>query len=101
MFYTINMPPAQLKDLDTVFAKFINGALILIGMISIIMIVVGGINYIGSGGDKGAAKARETITFAIAGLILAVSAWMILNIFGKFIGVDLGNFSVCFTANCS
>lgn len=95
-------PPAQLSSLNDVFATFLNGALVIIGILSVIMIVVGGISYIGSGGDKeGTAKAKNTITFAIIGLIVAISAWMILNIFGTIIGVDLTNFSVCFTGGCN
>jgi hypothetical protein len=92
---------ATLSNLNDVFAKFISSALVIIGIISVIMIVVGGINYIGAGGDKeGMSKAKGTFTFAIFGLILAISAWLILNVFGRFLGVDLSTFNICLNRGC-
>jgi hypothetical protein len=51
----------------------------LLGVLAVVMIVFGGIQYMlaSSGGEKGAGK--ERITNAIFGLILALSSYMILN----------------------
>jgi hypothetical protein len=60
------------------------------------MILVGGFKYLNAGGDKEAAsKARLTLTYAFIGLIVAVSAWGILNILGTFLGVDFTIFRIC------
>ena len=51
----------------------------LMGVLAVIMVVFGGIQYMisSSGGEKGAGK--ERMTNAIYGLILALSSYMILN----------------------
>lgn len=52
----------------------------LVGIVSIIMIMVGGFRYITSGGDTSAIKgAKETIIYALVGLIVAGFAGAILN----------------------
>ncbi len=60
------------------------------------MFIVGGYQYLMAGGDKDAAvRARNTITYAIVGLILAVSAWMILTLLGSFLGASFQIFTIC------
>lgn len=51
----------------------------LIGMLSVVMIIVGGIKIVVSNGDPGRYKSgRDTITYAIVGLILALIAYSIV-----------------------
>lgn len=58
----------------------INVMLYLAGAIAVIMIVVGGIRYITSDGDPGAAsKAKNTIIYALVGLVVAVMSYAIVN----------------------
>ena len=67
------------------------------------MLIVGGYQYLMAGGNKdAAARASHTLTYAIIGLIVAMSAWLILSLVGGFLGVDLSSFSVCFpgTSGC-
>jgi len=93
------MQPAKIGDLETVFRSVLKVSISVVGILSLIMLVVGGFSYIGAGGDKQAVeKAKNTLTFAIAGLILAVSSWMIINILNEFLGLrgfTLTNFSIC------
>lgn len=49
------------------------------GAVSVIMIIVGGIQYIGSGGGDGLAKAKKTITYAVTGLVIAIAAYTIVS----------------------
>lgn len=65
----------------TSFAKkIINTMLYLLGIISVIMIVVGGIRYTTSAGDASRVKAsKDTIMYALVGLVVALSAWSIVN----------------------
>jgi hypothetical protein len=89
------MDAPQLNQLEGVFGSVLSVALGLVGVVVLVMILVGGFKYINSGGDKEAAsKARLTLTHAFLGLTLAVSAWMILNILGQFLGVDFSTFKI-------
>ena len=52
----------------------------LAGVLAVLMIVIGGIQYIGSGmSPSGKNDARDRITNAIMGLLLALLSWLILN----------------------
>lgn len=89
------MPPT-LGQLNIVFGNFISVVLGLIGVVSVLMLLAGGFKFLSAGSDKeGASKARGTITMAIIGIILSISAWMIINLAGRFLGVDLSTFSIC------
>ena len=92
-----NPTPATLGNLNQVFGSVISQLLTLVGMLAVVMLVVGGYKYLMAGTDKDAAsKARNTLTYVVLGLILAVSAWMIINLVGTFLGVNLSNFNICF-----
>lgn len=72
--------PAELFGLDGVFTRITNIALGIIGGISVIMLVWGGFRYIISGGDsKKVTDAKNTILYAIVGLIIAVLAYAIVH----------------------
>lgn len=88
---------ARLSDLEGVFGNFIGIILSIVGVAVLVMFVIAGYKYLSAGGDKEAASsARNTLTFAIIGLVLAISAWMIINILGNFLGItDIGNFTIC------
>lgn len=63
------------------------------------MLVIGGIRWITSGGDKGQTEgARNQITAALVGLVIVFSAWAIIKLIGTFFGVDLMNLSFNNTA---
>jgi hypothetical protein len=52
---------------------------VLVGITSIIMIIVGGFKYVTSSGDPGNIKsAKDTIMFAIVGILVAVTAQSIV-----------------------
>jgi len=54
--------------------------LFLIGAVSVIMIIIGGIRFIFSQGDpQAAASARQTVIYSVVGVIVAVLAWAIVN----------------------
>lgn len=108
LFYFFTLPlstyasdPATIQDLEVVFSTFISGALTLAGIAVLVMLIVGGFGFLTAGGDKeGAAKAQKTITYAIGGLVLVLSAWIILNLLSKFLGVDFSTFKICLDATC-
>lgn len=61
-------------------------------LLSLFFIITAGIFWITSGGDKEKlSKARSRITYALIGLVVAFSAFFIVNAVGGFVGVDLLN----------
>lgn len=74
------------EKLDPVVQTVIGILLWAIGIISVIMIIVGGIKYVISSGDSGQIKsARETIIYAVAGLVVALAAYAIVRfVIGAF-----------------
>jgi hypothetical protein len=64
----------------------INTLLYVLGMIAIIMIVIGGIRYTTSNGDSAGTKgAKDTILYAVVGLIIALLSYAIVNfVVGRF-----------------
>lgn len=62
------------------FTTIINIMLYLIGALSVIMLIYGGIRYTISGGDSSAVtSAKNTILYAIVGIVVALLAYAIVN----------------------
>ncbi len=60
--------------------RVINVVLGIIGVVAVIMIILGGIQYTTSQGDAAkATKARNTILYSVVGLIIALLAFAIVN----------------------
>ena len=79
--------PAELVGPDGVFTEISNTILYIVGIISVVMLVWGGLRYILSGGDnKKITDAKNTILYAIIGLIIAVLAFAIVNFVLNTIG---------------
>jgi TctA family transporter len=60
----------------------------VVGIIAVVMIIVGGIQYITSGGDSGnVTKAKNTILYAVIGLVVVALAQIIVKfVLGRFTG---------------
>ncbi len=72
--------PAELIGPDGVFTQVTNIVLYIVGIISVLMLVWGGLRYILSGGDsKKITDAKNTILYAIVGLIISVLAYAIVR----------------------
>ena len=58
----------------------INLLLFIIGAIAVIMIIIGGIKYTTSNGDQAqVTSAKNTILYAVVGLVVAIMAYAIVN----------------------
>jgi Type IV secretion system pilin len=65
---------------DGIFTTIVNVLLFIIGAISVIMLIIGGIRYTVSGGDSSAVTgAKNTILYAIIGLVVAFLAFAVVN----------------------
>lgn len=72
--------PASLIGPDGVFTQITNTVLYIVGIISVIMLIYGGLRYVISGGDsKKVTDAKNTILYAIIGLIISILAFAIVN----------------------
>jgi hypothetical protein len=64
---------------DGILTKAVNILSILIGVAAVIAIIIGGFNFVVSGGDSAkVASARSTILYAIIGLVVAFLAQAIV-----------------------
>lgn len=71
---------ASNDSVGAILKNVINVMLYLAGAIAVLVIVVGGIRYITSDGDPGSAnKAKNTIIYALVGLVVAVMSYSIVN----------------------
>ena len=65
-------------------------ALVVAAIIFFIMLIIGGIRWMLSGGDKGQTEAaRGQVTAALIGLVIVFAAWAIATLLGQFFGVSL------------
>jgi hypothetical protein len=76
------------------FGNIISASISLILIVAAIlfffMLVIGGIKWILSGGDKGATEAaRNQITAALIGLVVVFAAWAIANLIGSLFGITI------------
>lgn len=63
----------------TLLSTIINTLLFIVGSLAVIMIIVSGIFYVTSAGDSGkVARAKNTLTYSIVGLIVAFLSYAII-----------------------
>lgn len=63
-----------------IFRTVTNILLYLIGAVSVIMLIIGGLRYVVSGGDQSAVtSAKNTILYAIVGIVVAFLAYAAVN----------------------
>ncbi|CAN5297310.1 hypothetical protein BH10PAT2_BH10PAT2_0110 [soil metagenome] len=67
-----------------------------LGLIGFVMFIVGAFIYMLSGGNaKGTENAKNTITYAVIGIVVALSAFIILKLISSFTGVStILNFTI-------
>ena len=66
--------------LPKVIQNILNVILSISGIIAVIFIVIGGIHYMTSAGDAGKIKkAKDTVLYAVIGLIVCILAFAIVN----------------------
>ena len=72
--------PSDLFGDTGVFKQVTNTILYIVGIIAVIMLIIGGIKYVVSGGDaKKVTDAKNTVLYAIIGLIVCFLAFAIVN----------------------
>ena len=68
---------------DTLWANIqtiINAVIGILGLICVIIMIIGGVQYMTSSGDAGKVKkAKDTILYGLIGLVICVLAFAIVN----------------------
>lgn len=75
-----DIQPMQLFGTTGILTSISNALLFLVGALSVLMLIVGGLRYVVSGGNNAAVTAaRNTILYAIVGLVVCFLAYAIVN----------------------
>jgi len=62
------------------FAGVANALIFLVGAVSVIMIIIGGLRYVTSNGDaKQTEAAKNTILYAVIGIVVAIASFAIVS----------------------
>jgi thiosulfate reductase cytochrome b subunit len=81
-----------LNCLPVVFENVIRAALLFSGVVALFFIILSGIKMITSGGDpKQLEGARQTLTYAIIGLVIVLLSFFIISTIGYITGVQCIN----------
>lgn len=84
--------PANIKisELGALLSAAVGALLIIAALLAFFFLILGGIQWITSGGDKtGMEAARNKITHAIVGLVIVGAAWAIMILIQNFLGVTI------------
>jgi hypothetical protein len=69
--------PGSLTD---IFHGVANILIFLVGAVSVVMIIIGGLRYVISNGDQKAIEsAKNTILYAVIGIVVAIASYAIVN----------------------
>ena len=79
--------PTELVGENGIFLQITNIILYAVGIIAVVMLIWGGVRYIISGGDgKKVTDAKNTILYAILGLVVALLSYAIVNFVLNVVG---------------
>ena len=88
---------SPLKDLtvSNIISGLIKMSLVIAAVVFFFILVVGGIRWIASGGDKAHTEAaRSQITAALVGLVIVFAAWAIVALINTFFGIDIFSLAI-------
>jgi len=80
----------KITDIGQLISAVVGTLLIVSALLAFLFLIMGGIQWITSGGDKaGMESARNKITHAIVGLIIVGAAWAIMTLVQSFLGINI------------
>ena len=72
--------PQDGASLTEIVQSILNWIFGIIGIVAVVMIIIGGFNFMTSAGDPGKVKkGKDTILYGIIGLVVALLAFAIVN----------------------
>lgn len=64
----------------SVFQSITNTLIFIVGAVAVLMLIIGGLRYVTSGGNSSSVEgAKNTILYAVIGIIVAILAYAIVN----------------------
>ena len=79
-------------DIGSLLGNIIIASMVIAGLMVFFYLIMGGIQYITSGGDKAQAEAaRNRITYALIGLVIVVGSFAIIKLIEQFFGLSILN----------
>lgn len=86
---------ASIQCLESVFKNLMTTVVAFAGVALFVMLLVGGFTFLFSGGDqKKLDQAKGTLTTAVVGLVIIVSAFLVLKTIQVFTGVPVTRFQI-------
>lgn len=80
---------ATIRGIECIVANVLSVAITLLGITGLVMMIIGAFRYLISGGNsKETETARNTLTYAVIGLVLGLASFVILNLIAEFTGVE-------------
>jgi len=81
---------ATIQGLQCLLANIFMVFIALLGLAGFVMFLIAGVRWLTSGGNsKGMETAKNTMTFAVVGLVVALSAFIVINLIADFTGVNI------------
>ena len=85
----------HITQIGTLISGAVSALLIIAALAAFLFLVLGGLQWITSGGDKaGMEAARNKITHAIVGLIIVAAAYAIMVLVANFLGLNLSQLNI-------
>jgi hypothetical protein len=92
---TNTFPTNSQRNVGNLLSFFIKLLFAVGGVLMLIYLILGGVRYITSGGDKVQAQAaRDMITHALIGIIIIASSYAIANLLNTLFGINIFNASL-------
>ncbi len=100
---TISLTPAPNSNFSSLggltipnlISALIRLTVVIAAIVFFFILVIGGIRWIASGGDKGQTEAaRNQITAALVGLVIVFAAWAIVALINTFFKVDIFSLTI-------
>lgn len=86
---------ATIQGLQCLIANVLQVAITVIGLIGFLIFIMAAFRYMLSGGEsKGVEAAKNAMTYAVVGLVVALSAVIIINLLSAFTGINFGEFII-------
>jgi len=87
---SVDSKAAPFTDLGVLIRNALSIIFFLAGLLAFVYLLIGGLQWITSGGDKAAATAaRDRITAALVGLIIIVAAFAVTLVLERVFGIQI------------
>ena len=64
--------------------------LVVAALVAFVFLIIGGIRWVTSGGDKEkTTRAQQTLTAALVGLVIVFASWAIIKLIQTFFGIQI------------